>query len=180
MFLQNKDINFKTWVCAQLKSQLFQQDIHIYYETDLVDSIYFLSDGAAGFVVPIFRNVVFVELDEGDSFGESDIIQSCLDEDIPLMDMIAGEGMPKRSFTVQALVNCEVLAMSLPILYRMSKEFYADFAQIFTVADVKLKMLRLQQLRCIRKCKNGGNIKTYDQITLGKFARHSNSMRESQ
>jgi hypothetical protein len=56
---------------------LFQQDILIYYETDLVDCIYFLCDGAAGFVIPFLRNVVYVEIDQGDGFGEADIFQSC-------------------------------------------------------------------------------------------------------
>ena len=40
----------------------------------MVDSIYFLTAGAAGFVIPFMRNVVYVEIDEGDGFGEADIV----------------------------------------------------------------------------------------------------------
>jgi hypothetical protein len=53
---------------------MFQQDAYIYYETDLADSIYYLCEGAAGFVIPFLKNVVYVEIDEGDGFGEADII----------------------------------------------------------------------------------------------------------
>ena len=66
--------------------------MHIYYETDLVDSIFFLCSGAGGFVIPFLRNVVYVEIDEGDSFGESDIIQTVLEEECQcsLIELIGG------------------------------------------------------------------------------------------
>lgn len=66
----------------------------------MVDAIYFLCEGAAGFVIPFLRNVVYLEIDEGDGFGEADVVQSCQDEGIQLLDIISGEGIPKRSFTV--------------------------------------------------------------------------------
>ena len=178
-FLQDKDISFKTWLCPQLKSQLFQQDVHIYYETDLVDSIYFLCNGAAGFVIPFLHNVVYLEIDEGDGFGESDVVQTCLEESISLLDIINGEGMPKRSFTVLALINCEVLAMPLPVLQRMSKEFFAQFESIFEFADLKLQKMRMQQLRCIKKCQDETFIKRYDKLESSKFIKHANTLKNA-
>lgn len=36
--------------------------------------MYFLCSGAAGFVIPFKRNIVYVEIDEGDDFGQADIV----------------------------------------------------------------------------------------------------------
>jgi hypothetical protein len=53
----------------------FNQDSYIFYENDMVDTVYFLSNGAAGYVLPFKRNIVYVEIDEGDDLGMSDIIE---------------------------------------------------------------------------------------------------------
>ena len=37
--------------------------------------------GAAGFVLPFRQNIVYVEIDEGDDFGQSDIIACAEDDD---------------------------------------------------------------------------------------------------
>jgi hypothetical protein len=52
-----------------LKPDLFAQDHYIYYETDIIDSIHFLTKGTAGYVLPIRKNIVFVEIETGDDFG---------------------------------------------------------------------------------------------------------------
>lgn len=38
------------------------QDNHIYYEGDQIESMFFLFKGAAGFVLPLKVNVVYVEI----------------------------------------------------------------------------------------------------------------------
>ena len=70
----------------------------------MVDSIYFLVKGAAGFVLPIKKNIVYAEIDEGDTFGQSDISQAITDykdenEDIETMFQKIQTKM-KRQFTV--------------------------------------------------------------------------------
>ena len=50
------------------------QDSYIYYENDVIDSVFYLCKGAAGFVLPFNENIVYVEIDEGDDFGQVDII----------------------------------------------------------------------------------------------------------
>jgi len=52
-----------------LKANHHAVDHYIYYETDIIDSIHFLTKGKAGYVLPIRKNIVFVEVESGDDFG---------------------------------------------------------------------------------------------------------------
>jgi signal-transduction protein with cAMP-binding, CBS, and nucleotidyltransferase domain len=65
-----------------LKSNMFQQDSQIYYETDPADSIFFLVKGAAGFVLPFRRNIVYVEVDTGDEIGQEDLVEFSQENEI--------------------------------------------------------------------------------------------------
>ena len=56
--------------------------------------------GAAGFVLPFKENIVYVEIDEGDDFGQVDIIAQCLDEDIDVITLFRNKLSLKRQFTV--------------------------------------------------------------------------------
>jgi hypothetical protein len=41
---------------------LFTADQVIYYESDIIDNLYFQLDGLAAFVVPFDGNVVYIEI----------------------------------------------------------------------------------------------------------------------
>jgi len=58
-------------------SEIFvPMDMYIYYETDPIQEIYFLMTGFAGFVLPFQTNIVFIEIQPGDKFGEIDYLSS--------------------------------------------------------------------------------------------------------
>jgi hypothetical protein len=42
-------------------------------ENDEIDSINFLKEGAAAFVIPLSKNLIFTEINEGDEFGQLDL-----------------------------------------------------------------------------------------------------------
>ena len=44
--------------------------------------------GKAGFVLPFRRNVVFVEIEQGDDFGQIDILSSAHDNHVELIEII--------------------------------------------------------------------------------------------
>jgi CRP-like cAMP-binding protein len=50
----------------------------------------------------------------------------------------------KRTFTVQALVDCELLALTLESIHKMAREFYNIYTEMFSQGDIKLRRLRLQ------------------------------------
>ena len=68
-YLKNKSETFLSWICPMLKANHHAVDHYIYYETDIIDSIHFLTKGKAGYVLPIRKNIVFVEVESGDDFG---------------------------------------------------------------------------------------------------------------
>ena len=72
--MQHKPHNFVTWICPLLKTISILQDRYVYYENDQIESMYFLVRGAAGFVLPFRVNIVYVEIQEGDDFGQIDIM----------------------------------------------------------------------------------------------------------
>lgn len=90
------------------------------------------------------KNIVFIEIDKGDDFGNADLIEASIEQEISIEDIIQGQGAAKRTFTVYALTNCELLALTLDIIFKMTKEFYHVFEAMFEDGELKLKRLRLQ------------------------------------
>ena len=74
IFLQNQSDAFIAWVCPLLIQIYIPEDQYIYYETDMIDEVYFLTKGSAGFVLPLKCNIVFIEILIGDTFGEIDFV----------------------------------------------------------------------------------------------------------
>lgn len=57
-YMQNKYLseqpeNFLGWICPLLKPSYSPVDDYIYYETDVIEDIFFLTVGRAGFVLPL-------------------------------------------------------------------------------------------------------------------------------
>jgi len=75
-FLNSGSENFLAWICPLLQQQYLASDQIIYYESDIISEIYFLLNGLAGFVIPYHRNVVYIEIEKGDRFGDIDFIAS--------------------------------------------------------------------------------------------------------
>ena len=62
-------------------------DQYIYYETDLITEVYFLHAGTAGYVLPLKENIVYIEINLGDHFGETDLIVAASDHQMNVEDM---------------------------------------------------------------------------------------------
>ena len=68
-FFQGKPLLFIQWIQRYLYRNGFDQDEYVYIENDEIDSINFLKEGAAAFVIPLYKNLIFTEINEGDEFG---------------------------------------------------------------------------------------------------------------
>ena len=75
-YLKNMDENFLGWICPLLKQEFVLVEQYLYYETDMIHDIYFMSSGTAGFVLPLKYNKVYIEINSGDHFGEIDLLIS--------------------------------------------------------------------------------------------------------
>lgn len=60
------------------------EEQYIFYESDSVENLFFLVKGNAGYVIPFKRNVVYVEIEKGNHFGEIDIVNTALTSNIDL------------------------------------------------------------------------------------------------
>lgn len=60
----------------------------IYNDTDSIEDIFFLVRGSAAFVIPSLDNIVYIEIEPGDKFGEIDIQYACLQSGENMDDFI--------------------------------------------------------------------------------------------
>lgn len=115
-YLNVQSENFLGWVCPLLKQEIIPVESYVYYETDIVNDIYFITKGSVGFVLPFKKNVVYIEINNGDLFGEIDI-NVAIDDNMPLEKMVGMLNTRNfnlsRQFTAVALENSTVLSMSL-------------------------------------------------------------------
>lgn len=58
----------------------------MYQEGDEISSIFFLKEGAVGFVLPRHHNIKYCDFPEGSHFGIMDIISSCFDNNLEIDD----------------------------------------------------------------------------------------------
>lgn len=63
-------------------------DQYLYYETDIILEIYFITKGQAGFVIPLDDNIVYIDIMEGDYFGEIDFIFPARQHQMDIDEMI--------------------------------------------------------------------------------------------
>ena len=86
-FLNDQTENFIAWICPLLTTVNVPMDQYIYYETDLIGEIFFLSTGWAGFVLPFKQNVVYIDIGVGDFFGEADFAVTAAAENMDIDSM---------------------------------------------------------------------------------------------
>ena len=71
---QEKNLNFITWICPQLAYLIIMKKETIFQEGDPVTAVFFLHSGSAAYVMARFNNAKYIEIEEGDHFGEIDIV----------------------------------------------------------------------------------------------------------
>ena len=130
-FLKDGSESFLTWVCPLLKQTLVSADQAVYYESDIIDDIYFQLDGLTAFVVPFDGNVVYIEIEDGDTFGDIDFIASGKASGIEIKEIIESIDSSKltltRYFTVFCIKESNLMTISVQNLHRMSKQFNSEF-----------------------------------------------------
>ena len=78
-FLKNNGSeSFLAWICPAIKASIYDDKEYIYFDGDEVNSVYFLKDGACGFVLPKYENIKYINVTIGSTFGIIDIIGSLL------------------------------------------------------------------------------------------------------
>ncbi|TNV85840.1 hypothetical protein FGO68_gene9701 [Halteria grandinella] len=131
-FFQGKEKSFIAWVSRHIHPMHFDEDDYIYKEGEEILEIYFLVEGAAGYVLPRFGNKMFFEITQGSLFGQVDLGDDPeFYEEIDSDTSIEVRKRYNRHFTVMALINSQLLALGLIEMKQMSKDFPEPFAEIF-------------------------------------------------
>ena len=87
-FLKDQSELFLGWICPLLKQEYCPMDQYLYYETDQIVEIYFLTKGQCGFVLPLFKNMVYINMSKGDYFGEIDFVFEAKKNHLEINEMI--------------------------------------------------------------------------------------------
>jgi hypothetical protein len=86
-------------------------------------------------VVPFDGNVVYIEIENGDTFGDIDFIASGKASGIEIKEIIESMDSSKltltRYFTVFAIRESNLMSISIEQLHKMSKQFNSEFFQLF-------------------------------------------------
>lgn len=109
--------------------------------------MYFQIKGTAGFVLPKFNNECYILIENGDHFGELDLMKI-------KNDNIKGVFNKEitRCFTVQAFTHCELLLLNINDINRMNSEFPEIFSEIFLNCAIRFKKAIKMKQKAIEKC----------------------------
>ena len=59
---KGRSASFIAWICPLLQPRLYPDNQVIHYEGDDIIGIHFLTKGKAGFILPKYRNTVYIEI----------------------------------------------------------------------------------------------------------------------
>ena len=146
-FFKGKELDFVQWLVPMLKVLEFEANQYIYSEGDQTRYIYFLNKGLAGFVLPRYKNSIYILIEKGDHFGIIDLVPV---REIKGKLVVSSEKKLKRSFTVQALEKTELLALRIEDLNKIQVEFADVFQELFLGAFYRLKRAIKQKKKVVK------------------------------
>ncbi|TNV87319.1 hypothetical protein FGO68_gene17715 [Halteria grandinella] len=156
-FLKFKEKSFIAWIGKLLRPVNVQEQEYIIKEGEEVTEVYFLVQGMAGFVLPRYDNTVYIKIDEGDHFGhqEMNVNQASLNygkmRSASKRPLKSSENL--RMFTIQALIDCELLILSIDDVEKLRIEFPDIFIELFDNSDVLLERQLELKHDAIKLCK---------------------------
>ena len=73
--MKGKPDEFLSWLCHLLDLRIIYKNEYVFERDKNIEFISFLFKGKAGIVIPfkVKKNIVFVELEEGDEMGTIDV-----------------------------------------------------------------------------------------------------------
>jgi CRP-like cAMP-binding protein len=165
-FFKNKERSFIAWIGPLLKPNHTQELEYIFQEGEEIKEIYFVVTGVAGYVLPRFDNTVYIKIECGDHFGHVDLVyyQEILQTQISQHHTRRFHRKKKtliRKFTVQALIDCELLILLMEDLDKMKIEFPDVFEEFFMNSYRRLRKeleLKIQAIQLCERATKSSNI----------------------
>lgn len=150
-FFKVKEKSFIAWIGPLLKPLNVQELEYIFKEGEDIKEVFFLVNGVAGYVLPRFDNTVYIKIEKGDHFGHVDLV---LDQEIMAaqLNVKRRERNLTRKFTVQALIDCELLMLLIEDIDKMKIEFPDVFDELFMNSYRRLKKELEIKIKAIQLC----------------------------
>lgn len=150
-FLMGRSDSFIAWICPLMRPMLNLENQYIFFEGDDVSQIYFFMSGEAGYVLPKHNNIKYIEFQQGNHFGVTDIVGSVLSsKDQDLEKWMNYKESLRRQFTSMSQTRCELLTLSVDELARMQHEFQEPYENLFESAYSRLNRCLKIKLKAIR------------------------------
>ncbi|CDW71411.1 UNKNOWN [Stylonychia lemnae] len=149
-FFKKQDKNFIVWVCPLLRPFLVSEQDYIYKEGDDI------KERVAGYVIPRFDNTVYIQIDKGDHFGELDLVYDpkILSLTINIKKKAQKNKDIFRRFSVQAIINCELLILTLDDIDKMKLEFPEVFDDLFNNSLKRLEKVLKLKIDAVEQCES--------------------------
>ena len=112
-----------------VKPRKYLADDQICMRDDPIDEIYFLLNGIAEYVLPQFNDLTYMKITQG-YFGDLDMVKNIIEGN-------STDG--KRTFSVKALDDCEILVLNKTDLFRLYQKYPMETAGIFEGAEARLQ-----------------------------------------
>lgn len=107
-------------------------------------------------MLPFKENIVYIEINNADTFGDIDFVVASGDQEMNIEEMFENINTVTfnmvRQFTVQALENTTLLTLSIKNIKRMQKQFNAQFKRLFKHSENGLQKafdLKLQAIASV-------------------------------
>lgn len=122
-FFKNRGVSFILWMCPLLRPQIYNENQFFFNENEAISEIFFMIKGLGSFVLPRYKNTPYIVINGGSHFGVIDIVGSCNIQNIDIKEWFVKRVNLMRQFSVQSIVNSEVLCLNVQQLFQMENEF---------------------------------------------------------
>ena len=136
-FFKNRPNEVVAFIGPLLKPLRFKENDYVYTEGESATKLFFLTKGLAGFVLPEFKNLVYITIEIGDHFGTIDKFGRKRD---------SPSRVHRRAFTVMALENCEVMELSFKDLAHVEESYPEIYYELVQHSDRRYtKVMRIKE-----------------------------------
>lgn len=108
--------------------------------------------GKAGFVLPKYKNTVYILINQGATFGVIDIVGSVLQNNHNMEEWMQYKDSLKHQFTTMATEHSEALNLNISDFWSMKQEFQETYKEFFDYTQITLRRCLTLMLKSMKIC----------------------------
>ena len=134
-------------------------------EGDTIHGVYFLMSGHASYVLPIFDNVPYINIEVGNHFLVADIVGSMNILGVTNDEWFQNKNSMLCQFTTQAKEDIEIQIFKLEDIQKMQCDFLECYDSLFKDALQNFKKQCQIKKNAIKEC----SVKAFQSKLMAKF-----------